>query len=456
MTVSRRRMLQVLGASAAGAAVASKPMLNAIAQSMAQSKEFFVFIHAYGGWDVTTWADPRNTPGPYIEPATEDAVDIDGLRLWRRASMANNSFAFVQPAGSQIRFGPGIGALGAMFSRLTVLNGIAMNTVSHPDGSAYSLTGRHLAGGRTVASTIDSIVAHEFGVEKLIPAMSVGFNSIVQGTRLDPRASPVRVNAVGTVGRVLTRSERYDATPVRDLVHTVLTQEAQELAARSYFPAEYEGAARQQQSLANALRMRTGELFDAAALQRTFGVGADAALFTQPFFRDDVVNAAFAVKAFEQNISRCVSFGVGSFDTHTTNYQDHPMMQQCLFDTIAAMLRWLDATPHPDMPAERLGAHTHILVMSEFCRTPQINVSGGRDHYPNNSALVISPKFRGNRVFGQSDAQELLPEATRRFSDGMRAMTPPDILATFLKAFGVDPRRHLRDGEVMTEMLVAP
>ncbi len=449
-------MLQVLGSTAVGAAIAGKPLLNAIAQSMANSNEFFVLIHAYGAWDVTLWADPRNAAGPIIDPATEDNVDIDGLRLWQNVSAANKSFRIVQPAGSNIRFGPGIGALSSMFSRLTVLNGIAMNTVSHPDGSAYSLTGRHLAGGRTVASTIDAILAHEFGTQRLIPAVSVGFNSIVQGSTLDPRATPVRVNAVGTVGKVLTRSERYDATAVRDLVHTVLTQEAQELAARSYFAAEYEGAARQQQALAAALQMRTGTLFDSAALQRMYGTGADAALFTQPFFRDDVVNAAFAVEAFKANVSRCVSFGVGSFDTHTSNYSDHPMMQQCLFDTIAAMVRWLDATPHPDRSQGMLGAHTHILVMSEFCRTPQINLSGGRDHYPNNSALIISPKFRANRVFGSSDPDELLPEATRRFSDGMRAMTPPDVLATFLKAMGVEPRRHLRDGEVMTEMLLAP
>jgi hypothetical protein len=450
-------MLQVLGSSAVGAAIGGKPMLNAIAQSMADSKEFFVLIHAYGAWDVTLWADPRNEPGPYMDPATEDNVDTDGLRLWQTISAANKSFRTVTPAGSSLRLGPGIGALSTMASRLTILNGIAMNTVSHPDGSAYSLTGRHLAGGRTVSSTIDAVLAHEFGTQRLIPSVSVGFNSIVQGSSLDPRATPVRVNSIGTVGRVLTRSERYDATSVRDLVHTVLTAEAQELAARSYFAADYEGAARQQQALAAALQMRTGTLFDSAALQRMYGTGADATLFTQPFFRDDVVNAAFAVEAFKSNISRCVSFGVGSFDTHTSNYQDQPMMQQCLFDLIAAMVRWLDAAPHPDRSQGTLGAHTHILVMSEFCRTPQINLSGGRDHYPNNSALIISPKFRGNRTFGRSDPDELLPVSTLAMpGGGMRAMTPPDVLATFLKAFGVEPRRHLRDGEVMPEMLVNP
>ena len=58
-----------------------------------------------------------------------------------------------------------------------------------------------------------------------------------------------------------------------------------------------------------------------------------------------------------------------------------------------------------------------LLVVSDFCRTPQINLAGGRDHYPNNSALVISPRFRGNLVFGKSDPDQLLPARARRFAD---------------------------------------
>ena len=34
----------------------------------------------------------------------------------------------------------------------------------------------------------------------------------------------------------------------------------------------------------------------------------------------------------------------------------------------------------------------------------QINMASGRDHYPNNSALVISPRFRANFVYGSTKA----------------------------------------------------
>ena len=38
-------------------------------------------------------------------------------------------------------------------------------------------------------------------------------------------------------------------------------------------------------------------------------------------------------------------------------------------------------------------------------------------------------------------------------ADGMRAVAPPDVLATFLSAFDVDPRRYMRDGDVVRSIL---
>ena len=65
---------------------------------------------------------------------------------------------------------------------------------------------------------------------------------------------------------------------------------------------------------------------------------------------------------------------------------------------------------------------------------------------------MISPRFRPG-VHGQTDAEQLLPASAGRFSDGARAIAPPDVLATFVAAFGIDPRRYMRDGEVVRELL---
>jgi len=57
-------------------------------------------------------------------------------------------------------------------------------------------------------------------------------------------------------------------------------------------------------------------------------------------------------------------------------------------------------------------------------------------------------------VFGKTDREQLLPaDSGLKFEDGPRPIAPPDLLATFLAAFGIDPGKYLRDGEVVKEML---
>ena len=66
---------------------------------------------------------------------------------------------------------------------------------------------------------------------------------------------------------------------------------------------------------------------------------------------------------------------------------------------------------------------------------------------------MISPRFRGGLALGRTDPEQLLPADARTFAGGPRPIAPPDLLATFLHAFGVEPARYLRDGEVVPELL---
>jgi hypothetical protein len=452
MTSSNRRtFLKVLGGGAAAAAMTA-PLFRALADPpSAGDGEFFVFIHAAGGWDVTLWSDPRNERRGLVEPASTDNTDTTALRLWtNRALDADTStFELIHPTGSNITFGPGAGGLTEIFDRITIINGIAMNTVSHPDGTFFSSTGRHLAGGRPVASSLDTIVANEFGTTQLFPLVSVNFPSTILGAGFDQRATPLRVSSVGTVAKSLTRTTAYDTSADRDEVTALLSAEATELAQRAYRPEVLQGMALQYDSLRRMLAGQLQDVFSTTALQTAHPEFDYRGRFDGP----SAVNLAFAVEAIKRNVVRCVSFALGSFDTHNTNYRFQAQTQQETFDLITALVRTLDATPHPTLAGARLSEHTHILVISDFCRTPQINLSGGRDHYPNNSSLIISPKFRSNFVFSSSDPDQVLPNDAGMFADGTRPIAPPDVMATFVSAFGIDPRRYLRDGDVVQALL---
>jgi hypothetical protein len=456
MKTSRRTFLSVLGAGSAASWVGLSP-LAVLADAKAGAgpgadQEFFVFIHAAGGWDVTLWSDPRNEKKGLVAPASTENTDTSQLKRWVDAPLGDGfkTFELVKvPGKGGVVFGPGIGDMLELFDRITVVNGLAMNTVSHPDGSAFSATGRHLVGGHVPSASIDTMLANESGKEQLLPAVSVQFPSSFVGDNLDRRVVPLVVGNVGAVSRTLTRPQLYDDDAERDLVTAMLSEEARDLAKRSAYPTAINGFALQYEALRKMLGSKLQDVFSSDGLTKAH----PDLPYKSRFVGSAAINVAFAVEAAKRNLVRCISFAVGGFDTHGPNYKTHALLQQETMGLLSQLVKALDATPHPTKPSAKLSEHTHIMVISDFCRTPQINLGMGRDHYPNNSALVISPRFRGGVVFGKSDPEQLLPTRTRKFADGDRAIAPPDLLATFLAAFSVEPRKYMRDGEVVPELL---
>jgi hypothetical protein len=446
--MQRRTFLQLVGAGSA--ALAARPLFAAT--QAAPADQFFIFIHASGGWDVTLWADPRNEKKGLVDPASTENTDLAALTHWKSTKLEGDVDTFTILEAGALRFGPGIGDLIDHHDRLTVINGLAMNTVSHPDGTAFSCTGRHLAGGRSPAASIDVAITNELGTAQLLPDVAINFPAAYVGDHLDRRAIPLRIANAGVMAKSLARSDAYLKDGDRAAITALLADEAHDLAGHSVFPETFERLASQEEALPHLLGNELKTAFTPQALQAAYpeldykakNIGGGA------------LGAAFAVEAMKRNLIRTIGFSLGGLDTHNQNYKQHAHTQQELFGTIATLVKLLDATPHPTRHGHKLADSTHILVFSDFCRTPQINLSGGRDHYPNNSALVISPRFVAGKTFGKTDHDQVLPaDAGLEFSDGARPIAPPDLLATFLAAFAIDPRKYLRDGEVVKAMLRA-
>ena len=451
--MNRRSFIQSIVGGSAAAALGT-PLFRAFAGPEVSSDEYFIFIHAQGAWDITVGLDPRNQRAGLIEPGSTATIDINPLKKWVSLSTpldginasSGYSFELVRPPSGPLVFGPGIGDLIRHYDRLTVVNGIAMNTVSHQDGTAFSATGRHLAGTKTAGPSIDTMMANSFGLGQLLPAVSINYPSSFVGQGLDRRAVPLTISGVGTLAASLRRSALYESAAARDGVTALLSREAQDLASMSANPDVMNGMYLQYEGLRRMNGENLINLFTDSYLRGKYTSFAYSTMSAS-------VNAAFTLESLARNATRCVSFAYGSFDTHFTNYRNQPLLQQNLFDMIAIMLDYLDVMPHPTKPADKLSEHTHILVVSDFCRTPNINAALGRDHYPNNSSLIISPRFRGNMSFGQSDPEQLLSLPAKTFTDGRRPVTPPDVLASMVSAMGIDPRKYLRDGEAIPEIL---
>ena len=107
--------------------------------------------------------------------------------------------------------------------------------------------------------------------------------------------------------------------------------------------------------------------------------------------------------------------------------------------------------------SERDGCRNVLLVVwGEFGRSPKINVTGGRDHWPRlGSVLLAGGGLKMGQIIGDSSHDGGLPTD--------RPISPSDVLATLYKHLGIDPNQNavnlqgrpiplLPDGNVIDEL----
>jgi len=126
---------------------------------------------------------------------------------------------------------------------------------------------------------------------------------------------------------------------------------------------------------------------------------------------------------------RFVEIHQDGWDTHVDNFAK--VGEVCgLIDAPWAALM-------DDLAAKGLLDETIVLWMGEFGRTPTINARNGRDHYPRVTCAVLGGGgLQGGRVVGETDR---LGANVVKDQVGV-----PDLFATLVQAFGVDPKRRFR------------
>jgi hypothetical protein len=91
-----------------------------------------------------------------------------------------------------------------------------------------------------------------------------------------------------------------------------------------------------------------------------------------------------------------------------------------------------------DLETRGLLASTLVVATAEFGRTPHINRSAGRDHWPDCYTTVLAGGgVHGGAVHGASDRSAAYPARD--------PVTPGDLAATIFWRFGIDPATEVRD-----------
>lgn len=121
----------------------------------------------------------------------------------------------------------------------------------------------------------------------------------------------------------------------------------------------------------------------------------------------------------------------GSWDTHSNHF---PQMKNSLAPTFDVAFTALVN----DLDERGMLDETLVIAMAEFGRTPQVNKSGGRDHWP----FVYSVAFAGagirpGTIYGASDGAAAYPTSDPR--------GPADFCATLYHLLGVPPDTVIYD-----------
>jgi hypothetical protein len=125
----------------------------------------------------------------------------------------------------------------------------------------------------------------------------------------------------------------------------------------------------------------------------------------------------------------------GGWDTHGFNNKP---MNPILKDYLLPLTDQIVPTFLEDLDARGLLDSTLIVWMGEFGRSPRINETAGRDHWPQcYTVLLAGGGVKRGYVHGSSDKIGAYPA-----SDPVR---PEDIAATMFDLLGIDPKTEVYD-----------
>ncbi|MFT4980061.1 MAG: hypothetical protein ACI8S6_005973 [Myxococcota bacterium] len=401
MSFSRRNLLRNAAAMSALGAVGWHPSMA----RAAVGERKFIFFYAMGGWDTTAVFDPHHG---------SSMVDMEQDTL--TSTLGNMAFTGGDPRLFTSRFFQRWG------NKAAIINGIDAHSVGHESGRQFAMTG-------TFASSYPDwptlLAARGQGDYPLPHVVFSGPNySGNEGSAVVRAGGGALLDLIdGSIVGASDRPAPLPASPADSIVDAFVYDRV----------ANFAGArgGRAESLISNLDRAMEIE-------GRRFEAGLSdlgSSMLEQ------------SIKASEMmrlGLSRCAMVGIpGGWDSHGDNMVQGLQFED-FFDALDQLMDHLATTPGLSSPW--LIDEVVVVALSEFGRTPMLNGSGGKDHWPYNSALVVGSGVQGNRMIGKTD-DSLVAEPIN-FQTGLRSDTgemlgAEHLGAALLKLGGIDPESHL-------------
>ena len=360
--MNRRSFLTKMFATAAVAAIVPTSLVYAAPQ--AYTGELLLTIAARGGWDVTSYCDPKeNVAGEKKINywANNDKTQrVGGISY---APIGNNEWFFQKYA-----------------NRMLVINGIDAQTNSHDTGVVHSWTGRNTLGAPSLTALFAAAKAPN------LPMTYVGAGGFNATAGLVPLS---RLNNTDQLKSLANpNSVPWDNNPIRSFSSMTRIQALRQKRLDRMM-ARNDLMGRDRTNLEAFNKAVEGQALLKTAGNKIENPSWDNSLRS----RVDV-----ALTAFQTGVASAADTEADhDFDTHGNHDGRHHQALSDLNNDIDYL--WTKA--------EELGIANRltVVVSSDFGRTPHYNDDNGKDHWPVGSMIVMRKNASwANRTVGMTDA----------------------------------------------------
>jgi len=308
--------------------------------------------------------------------------------------------------------------------KLTVCRSMTHGEAAHERGTHNMFTG-YRPSPALVFPSFGSIVSHELGVRNNLPPYvcvpsqpttyaGSGYLSSAYapfGLGADPANGNFSVQDLTLPGGVDTK--RFDTR--RSMLETVNEHFAQKEKADGLVAMD-------------TFYQRAYSLISSEKAREAFNINAEAAKLRDEYGRNAAGQRMLLARRLVGAGVRFVSLTYGGWDMHSSIKQGMAGQLPQFDQAFAALIRDLDQSG--------LLKSTLVMVSSEFGRTPKVNATAGRDHWPKVFSVVLAGGgVKAGHVYGTSDATATEPEND--------PLTVEDLAATVYHLLGINHEKKL-------------
>ncbi len=321
-----------------------------------------------------------------------------------------------------VRFGSLMRSTAKIADKIVVVRSMTHGEAAHERGRHNMLTG-YRPNPAVVYPAIGSVVAHELGVRESLPPYVCVPNGNGQFLGTGYLSSAFGPFSIGSEPNSRSYSVK-DLVPPRTVDATRLARRRNLLEQLDGgFDGEVDSVAATQ-----AFYSQAWELIDSAKARAAFDMGKESKATRDAYGRSTIGQRLLLARRLVEGGVRYVTVMDGGYDMHEG-------LDSSLRARIPALDRGYGALI-ADLDKRGILDSTLVLLTSEFGRTPRINNTGGRDHWPKAFSVVAAGGgLKRGLVHGSTDLAGAEPADS--------PVGPADLAATVYHLMGVDFNKQL-------------